>query len=68
MVNFFEKRQLQLAPAKCKYLAVGKATRNHNYLINDQEVDQCSSVKDLGVTIMEDLKWMNKKHSFINSV
>ena len=57
VVNFFEKRQLQLAPAKCKYLAVGKATRNHNYLINDQEVDQCSSVKDLGVTIMEDLKW-----------
>ena len=63
-LNFFatwcNDRQLSLAPHKCQHLALSwKLTANssNKYYINSQCIASCSTVKDLGILISDDLKW-----------
>lgn len=54
---FFTKRQLELAPQKCKFLQIGKDTNSHVFTIENKVIPNIPSVKDLGIHITENLKW-----------
>ena len=52
--------QLSLAPHKCDHLALSRkltANSSNKYYINSQCIASCSTVKDLGILISDDLKW-----------
>ena len=57
--QFFSDRQLELAPSKCEHLCLTKTNHNGCLYIKDKEVQQCTSVLDLGVTISSNLTWTN---------
>ena len=63
-VNFLatwcNDRQLSLALHKCQHLALSRkltANSSNKFCINSQCIASCSTVKDLGILISDDLKW-----------
>lgn len=63
MCRFFERRQLQLAPEKCEHITISKTNNKTDFYIDNTQVQHSTSVKDLGVTISNDLKWAEHVHN-----
>ena len=62
--QFLDKRQLQLAPEKCQQITISKSSDKQDFYIGNHIVPHSAVVKDLGVTVSENLRW--KEH--INSI
>ncbi len=48
---------LRLAIAKCVAIYFGRVNSKHSYNLLGQELDLVTTVRDLGVTVLEDLTW-----------
>ena len=61
MNAWLTKRQLYLAPQKCAILKIKKTKvlDETRFYINQDYVNEVSSIKDLGVIVSNDLKWTN---------
>ena len=52
--------------SKCKILHVGKSNPNHSYYLNDHELPNTTTEKDLGVNINDTLTWTSHIEIAIN--
>ena len=57
--SFLKNQQLSLASSKCVHLSIKRkcSFQNNKYFISNNVIFTCTSVKDLGVSISNDLKW-----------
>ena len=57
--SFLKNRQLSLASSKRLYLSIKhkRSIQNNQYFISNNVISTCTSVKDLDVSISNDLKW-----------
>ena len=61
--NFFEIRQLRLAPEKCEKLLISKKSEDFDLHLENTSLPNVPTVKDLGVIISGDMKWCHQADS-----
>ena len=64
--DFFEKRQLCLAPEKCEVITFSKQSSKPQLLLGGTCLASTPLVKDLGVLISDNLKWYEHVQSLKN--
>jgi len=51
-----EKWQMLFNTSKCKVMHIGKSQKKYQYYMNNQQLEEVTQEKDLGILISNDLK------------
>ena len=57
IVNWCKDSQLEIASSKCAVLHLGHGNPNHPFYFGDTRLETVNSIRDLGVTISQDMKF-----------